>query len=346
MEKKIFIGPCEIAGYYSNLAKGFKDLGVEVHFFSFRPHPSNYEVQVDLPFLIKITQYFNLFKINKNIVIRFFISLIAECSSFIWAVSAIFKYDVFIFGFGQSLIRYNLDLYVLKALNKIVISNLAHGSEARPVYIDGAIQNKDHGLYPSVKKLKRIAKRTKKMVSRHEKLVTHIIGSPMSTSQFCTKNFINFFMLGIPTLKVRTNLIDNKIIRSNLKGPIIILHAPSHPFAKGTLAIKRAISNLKDKGYKIDFRLIHGVPNSKVIEQIKKCDFIVDQQYSDTPLAGFATEAAIFGKTSVVGGYAFEYLKDFIPKEMYPPSQICHPDKIDDAIEKLIIDVKFFKFTK
>jgi glycosyltransferase involved in cell wall biosynthesis len=228
----------------------------------------------------------------------------------------------------------------LKALNKKVISNLSHGSEARPVYIDGAIQNIDNGLYPSLKQLNRIAKKSKNMVSRHEKFVSYIIGAPFSTSHFSQKKFINSFILGNPSLA--NNLVDSKFNLNN-KNPnesIRILHSPSHPIAKGTPIIQNAILNLKKKGYKIEFILIEGLPNSKVVEEIKKCDFVIDQIYSDTPMAGFATEAAIYGKPSVVGGYGFKYLKEIIPEEFFPPSKICLPHKIEEAIESLILDKK------
>ncbi len=98
----------------------------------------------------------------------------------------------------------------------------------------------------------------------------------------------------------------------------------------------QAISNLKNKGYNIELVLIHGKPNRDVLEEIARCDFVVDQVYSDTPMAGFATEAAWFGKPAVVGGYGFAYLKRFVPEAMWPPSFTCHPDAIEQAIEHLI----------
>ena len=66
--------------------------------------------------------------------------------------------------------------------------------------------------------------------------------------------------------------------------------------------------------------------------------FEIDQVYCDTPMAGFATEAAWFGKPAVVGGYGFDYLKTYVPEGMWPPSKTCHPDKIENAIESLIVN--------
>ena len=55
-------------------------------------------------------------------------------------------------------------------------------------------------------------------------------------------------------------------------------------------------------------------------------------------MAGYATESAWFGKPAVVGGYDFDYLKKFVPEEMWPPSKICTPSQIEQAIEELIVN--------
>jgi len=333
---KIFIGPCEIAGYYKNLQKGFIQLGLNADYFTYFNSPFGYSNNIKLPFLLKIVHFFNNHKrTSGNIIIKILLTLPAEVFSFIWGFYAIFKYDVFIFGFGVSLLRFNIDLYILKLLGKKVISNIAHGSEARPAYINGANQNKVTSKLPNLNKLLKLIKTSKNLVSRHEKLATFIIGAPFSTSHFSSQKFINSFMIGIPSLECNfKNFESERIIKKSIR----ILHSPSHSIAKGTPEIKNAILNLQKKGYLIEFVLIKDMPNKKVIEEIKKCDFVIDQIYSDTPLAGFAAEAAFYGKPSVVGGYGFEYLKNFIPNDMFPPSKICHPDKIENAIESLIIN--------
>ncbi|OOG74617.1 hypothetical protein B0E43_11495 [Algoriphagus sp. A40] len=55
-------------------------------------------------------------------------------------------------------------------------------------------------------------------------------------------------------------------------------------------------------------------------------------------MAGFATEAAWFGKPAVVGGYGLDKLKKFLPDDMWPPSKICLPDRIEEAIEDLLMN--------
>ncbi len=98
---------------------------------------------------------------------------------------------------------------------------------------------------------------------------------------------------------------------------------------------------MKEKGYQIEYIEITGRPHHEVIEQLASCDFVVDQVYSDTPLAGFAAEAAWFGKPAVVGGYYAEYIQKDYALEDIPPSLFCHPDKIMAAIEQLIKDENY-----
>ena len=119
---------------------------------------------------------------------------------------------------------------------------------------------------------------------------------------------------------------------------IRILHSPSLPVAKGTIIIVDAIERLKKKGYQIEFVLIKGRPFSEVLKEIQGCHFVIDQIYSDTPMAAFAAEAAWYGKPAIVGGYALDRLKKFVPEGMWPPSKTCLPEEIEGAIEELIVN--------
>lgn len=337
MKKRIFIGPVEVAGFYFNLYKGFKRHGIKCDFVTFESHEFKYSQSNYDSTIIRIIRYLNKKKKEHNQIKKLLYLILAEIFAFFWGVKAIFKYDVFIFSFGRSLLRFNIDLFILKLLNKIVISHLGHGSEARPSYLSGAIHRSEFDSDKIFcKQLLDEVKISKKIVKRHEKLATYVIGYPLSTYYFSTKSFISSIVLGIP--------FDYKIKlkkQSNKKEDLIrILHAPSRPHSKGTIIIENAILNLKNKGYKIDFIKMIDMPNSEVINQINNCDFVVDQLFSDGPLPGLATEAAFFGKPSVVGGYGLNYLKNKISSEMWPPSKICEPDQLEKTIESLIINKK------
>ena len=343
MSKKIFIGPFEIAGYYSNLTKGFREIGLDVDFITYNEHPFDYGGETSNPVLIRLAKYFNHFKENSNLpfVISLIVSLPAIPLKAIWVIWAIVNYDVFIFGFGRSLLRKNLDLPILKWLGKTVIVNLAHGSDARPPYIDGALHDKNFEE-EGEETIRSLTKASKEKIEWIEDNVSLIIGSPLSSSQFLDSLFINTFVIGAP-YGISAQRDHNFVKEQNLKeenNTIRILHAPSDPAAKGSHLIIKAVENLKEKGYEINLNLIKGKKNSKVIKAIKQCDFVIDQVFCDTPMSGIASEAARFAKPTVVGGYGFEQLKNLVPKDMWPPSMTCHPDEIEDAIEEMILNIE------
>lgn len=338
---RIFIGPYEIAGYYTQLASGFRALGIRCDFVEFTPHEFVYREEAVTPYLIRLTRALSLYrsKRNRSPIFRYLLAIPERFARLLYALFAIIRYDTFIFGFGHSLLWNNIDLPILKWLGKRVISNLAHGSEARPAYIDGGHQSPE-GVPLSPDLIRIYSQKQKCLVHLHQK-ATVIVGAPFSTSYFADSRFINSCVLGLPfqskDIKVSKAQTFDPIAPSSAK-PIRILHAPSHPAAKGSPQIIQAIERLKARGHLIDLILLRGRPHAEVLEEIQRCDFVVDQIYSDTPVAGFAAEAGFFGKPAVVGGYGLEYLKTFVPEEMWPPSRTCHPDQIEQAIEFLIVN--------
>ncbi len=78
--------------------------------------------------------------------------------------------------------------------------------------------------------------------------------------------------------------------------------------------------------------------HDEVLVELRRCDFIIDEAYSDTPMSVTAAEAASFGKPTVVGGYYAADIRASIPDDLMPPSLFCHPDMIESAIDSLILD--------
>lgn len=336
---RVFIGPHEIAGYYGNLTRGLKKLGVDVDFITLKSHPFGYGGETVQPTLLRAAAWFDQYKApGRGFFQRVAYSLPGKLLRAIWLLKVIFSYDVFIFGFGQSLLPFGLDLPLLRAFGKKVITNLSHGSEARPPFMNGYLTNEGAPISTTV--LFQSAKKIARVVDWHFKYCTLVIGAPFGTSQYARGCFINHFSLGLPFEASEVDNVDviDGSTRNDRLGVIRILHSPSHPAAKGSPAITSAIESLKNKGYVIDFVLIHGRPFREVLEEVQKCDFVIDQIYNDTPMAGFATEAAWFGKPAVVAGYGFDRLKQFVPEGMWPPSMVCHPDEIEQVIEKLVVD--------
>ena len=133
---KVFIGLFEIAGYFSYLKKGFKELGVECCFIPLMPHQFEYEEHGDVNSLVKVVRSIQLIKNKKKkIYQKFFFEIVEFFFRIPLFLHMLIKYDTFIFSRGESFL-FLLDLPVLKIFNKKVIF-IFTGSDSRPPYING-----------------------------------------------------------------------------------------------------------------------------------------------------------------------------------------------------------------
>lgn len=329
MQKKprIFMGFSNVAGYYGNLAIGFKALGITAHLFDAVPNVFQYDLKSDQPFFLKLLSRINSLKHSSNnkalSVIAKIIYVSLRPVFFIWAM---LFHDVFIFSGHSSFLRF-YDLQILKFFGKKIIY-LYHGSDVRPGYMSGVHPENGGGDTP--KGWKRLAEWQIAQMRKEEKYADVIINNT-GTAQFCSRPIVKGLAIGIPSL-----LEEHKIDDLNKKNrDIKIVHAPSRPGPKGTYEFRAVIEKLKNEGYKIDYRELYKVPNSVVLKELAQCDFVLDQVYSDTPLAGLAAEAAFFGKVSVVGSYYTELENENmgIP---FPPSALTHPDKLEETVRDLL----------
>lgn len=329
---RIFIGLTEIAGYYSGLKLGFDLLKVECCYVSLDSHVFSYKVdKSDQPFFPRFLEKI-LHCSRKNnipIVVNRILKKIFAVLLFVWALP---RYDVFIFG--NACRMFPCDLPILKLFGKKIIW-IFHGGDSRPVYIDGGTILTSPKL-PSRKYLD-LAKKQKKRVNYIDKYVDFVLDNPPAC-HFHTRPIIATVKIGlpnnidIPITSHKNQKTDNRLVR--------ILHSPSNRQVKGSDIIVKAIEDLK-KEYKIEFVQISGKPNHEVLEELRNCDFVVDQLYSDGYMPGFATEAAWLQKAVVIGGYAWEELNRFFAPHERPPTAYCHPDNIKDTIEKLIVDIEY-----
>ena len=328
---KIFLGFTEIAGYYTNLQKGFDELGVESLFVNLTEHPFQYGNWNTTNLLVNLTR--RLIKMRASIpqsnwILQALLQRLQTISQVLLLCWALMKYDVFIFGFLSSFLFF-YDLPILKLFGKRIIY-VFHGSDSRLPYIDGFI-NRNLGIVEIVE----LTRKRKKQIQKIERYADFIVNTPLS-SHLHEKPVLFFQMFGVP---FKGDNIDSAKAETSPK--IRILHSPSDPEGKGTPRIRQAIQNLQTTGYMIEFIEIVGKPNTVVLHELARCDLIIDQLYSDVPMAGFAAEAAFFGKPAIVGGYAQAEIQRIFPPDMLPPTHYCHPDDIEQAIEKLIVDEQY-----
>ncbi len=330
---RVFLGLTEIAGYYANLRLGLAELGIDTLYIDLSLHSFRYSGTGDIHPLVRIIHFSVAQRTSGNIGRRLFwksLDMLARSVLLIWAIVTC---DVFIFGFHTSFFSY-VELPLLKLLGKRVIY-VFHGSDVRPAYLDGSLMAQDRGR--TTAKCIRLT-RHQALKLRVTDYFADVIVSHPPFAHFHRRRFVPFLRIGLP-YAITTPPSGSPPEAQNR--PIRVLHSPSHPEAKGTPEIREAIRRLQAKGHPVELVELTGVTNAVVLADLARCDFVVDQVYSDTPMAGFATEAAHFGKPTVVGGYAQEVARLGLPDELVPPSIYCRPEELESSIERMITDVEY-----
>jgi hypothetical protein len=326
---RVFLGLHEVAGYYAHLEQGLRRLGVRADFFQLSYHP--FYSAVASPWFIRLAQDLNrrrgLARHDRmpSAFIWGVLSGVLRLLLFAWAAV---RYDVFVFGYGSSFLPGFHDLPVLKALNRRVIFTF-HGSDARPPYLDGTDMAPSRGL--TVDGCIRLAERKKRRLRRMERWADVLISHP-PYAQFNELPFVTCLSIGNPIQPIPEGERPQQ-----REGGVRILHSPSFPEAKGTAEVRRVIERLRRRGLDIDYVEVSGVPNTVVLQELMQSDLVVDQVYSDAPLASFATEAAFMGRVAVIGGYVTP--ADLgVPEDRIPPCELCHPADLEATIARLIED--------
>lgn len=329
--RRISIGPGEVAGYFSSLKAGFDELDIPCEHFVLIPNKFNYQ-ESDYFLRSVYVQLAKLRNVKYRLIryVGYCLEVVLRLFVFIYAI---IRCDVFITsGFGSFFRFYELPLMKLLG-KKIVVVYL--GTDARPAYLSGKHLD-DVGKPFDCLVAKKETVRQVKMIRKVEQYADIIINHT-ATAQFFTRDFIRLHALGIP-IKSHMSLSHTALKQSNVTH---ILHAPSRPLAKGSLVFKQAIEELRAEGYEIDFIELVGVANSVVLQELEQCDFVLDELYSDVPMAMLATEAAVFGKPVIVGGYYAKQYKIDNPNHEYPPSLYVVPSDIKGAIRRMIDDKDF-----
>jgi hypothetical protein len=337
---RIFIGLRELSGYYHHLKRGFDQLGIESVFVNLSGHPYRYGTDKN-PKIVRIIN-----KIAQTMGEQFFSNLamrllwlgffqnILGIFLFFWALG---RFDVFIFA-SNSTFFYFLDLPILRLLKKKIIF-VFHGSESRPVYLNGYVisDTKTKTILTGII----LARVQKIIISVIDRFADYSINIPPQ-AHFHARSFVSWLCIGVPhDIVTRETYSDYTLNNNSSEKTVRILHAPSKPEPKGTDVIRRIIQSLKNKGFRIDYVEIMGKPNAEVLKELQRCDFVIDEIYSDTPMAVFATEAAFAGKPAVVGSYYADEIKKDLASESVPPSAFCHPDRIEETVENMIRDAEW-----
>jgi glycosyltransferase involved in cell wall biosynthesis len=335
---RIFLGPVEIAGYYAGLEAGLRDLGFEALAVDLQGHPFAYRAETEHdPFVIRLVRRVRDRRPSGRESPALLAVWLLAWSTVrgLLVVWAVLRFDVFIFSAGVTLLR-GYDLPLLRLFRKRLIV-VFHGSDARPAYIDGQVMATHRGVTTS--RCIQIARWRKDRIRRLERYVDVIVAQP-ANSHFFERPVVNWFRIGVPwrdpppVTKAPAGA-DRDAMSSR---PVRILHSPSDAPLKGSDLIRAAVRQLNQEGLSLDLVELQGVPNDVVLTELATCDFVVDQLYSDAPMVGFATEAAVARRPAIVGSYAWDANRTAFGAIPFPPVEECTPEGIVEAVRRLASD--------
>ncbi|HWB07050.1 MAG TPA: hypothetical protein VG796_28765 [Verrucomicrobiales bacterium] len=335
---RVFLGLSEIAGYYRGLHHSLREIGVD-SVYGCGGHPFGYaDAGIDLqPWPVRLFQKVDGMRLRASRSSRFRRAIIKALHLFcrvpllLWAL---LKCDVFVFGFGSCFFMPR-ELRLFRLLGKRTI-HVFHGSDNRPRYMDGGVIQPEvlHDAAAVLRNHRQQHRRIKWIEKYSSCLVSH-----PATAQYFQRPYVNWLLAtGIPFTGEGIQIEGRE---SAPGSPVVILHCPSHPALKGTAYIRGMIGRLKAEGHLIDFREIINRPNAEVLQELKNCDFVIDQAYADYPMAGFATEAAHFGKPAVVGGYAQKICGEIEQANGLVCDLYCLPEDMEGVIRRLITDPEY-----
>lgn len=342
---RILLGPQEIAGTLTRLNDALHDMDIDCDFLRVAEHPFHYPykhapnvkpLHAKAARVNKAYAHIPRYRIAKKLLYSF------RCTWYalrlLW--DCIAHYDAFVFIFGSTpfsvmgvfshvaWLRY-LDLKILHALKKTIVM-LYCGDDSRPPYLSGSYD--DETLEYSLRRCVRM----RHNVQVCERCASVVVDNP-AQAHFHKKPFVKLEAMGMPVDDLQRALTAEPA-RPVARDAVTILHCPSNKAAKGTSQIQAIIKNLRAKGHTIEFVQISGRPQAEVLRALADCDIVVDQLYSDRPMASFAIEASKNAKPVAIGGYFCTELQKYYEGIPLPPSCYCLPEQLEETIEKLVCD--------
>jgi hypothetical protein len=330
--RRIFIGLIEVAGYYANLREGFEGNGHSVTFVTAGDHVFNYEVRSPR-WIERITAAWvrKEWEMEPWGVWERAPAWVRDAARWLLVTWLGLTHDWFIFSAARSF-ETNGHAMVrrLRRMGRKVVF-ICNGSESRARFVDGTGYAERDETPVLANRLARETRAVRDNLHELHQSATFIVDNPVS-AHFHPGPFVNWYSVGIPTR------IDGVGEAAPRTGDVIrVLHSPSYPRMKGSAEVRRVVNKLKEEGWKLEYIELTGVPNSEVLRQISECDMVIDQLFSDQPMAGFAREAALFGKPAIVAGYGFwVHASATVLAAEWAPTVTCRPQEFEATLRSFL----------
>jgi hypothetical protein len=237
---RVLHAPFDIAGQASGAVSGLRQLGVCANLYA-DPHPFGYDAPNFVPPRDRVGQ------------LRLLARVIAA-------------HDTFHFHYGATFsphFRLN-DARLLRAMGKRVVVEF-HGSDVRMPSIEETIS-------PFYAPLDGESDGQAERLMRRWAAITdgHAIACNASLAPFLERHFDRVTYAGH---RVEVDRFEPRAPDADSSLPLVVVHAPSNPRAKGTAFIQRAAEVVGG----IDYRELTGRSHAEVVRALADADLVVDQ---------------------------------------------------------------------
>lgn len=287
----------EIANQMNTLSKGLQSNNIISHTLNYYPYYLNYDSDYEWSLIgYRSTPEINsqLRKLTKELILN---------------------YDIFHFHWGTTLTLDWSDIKIINEANKKMImqhwgSDIRLFSEAKKInpYVVVKNMNEDQ---------------IKRSLFHLSEQISHCIVCDMELY-----HYVKGYYSDITVIPSMINLNYYLPVENESKNKrLVIAHAPTSPFIKGTQYIEKAIEKLKID-YDFDFIKVQGLSHQQAMTIYKKADLIIDQLHAGS-YGLFAIETMAMEKPVIC--WISDYMKENYPKDL--PIIIANPDTIKDTIE-------------
>lgn len=309
MMKKLRImhGLSEVAGQNSYSVQGLKEIGEKAETVIYYKHP----------FAYKYDRCLNIDKSRRVLFPLFAIKLFA------FYINALFKYDVFHFHYGHSILN-NFELWTYNLFGKCYYFEF-HGSDLRDQKKFSEVtgmpfEEKDATSPKQHKRNQKICQKADGIIVHDDELIPYL--PPVKNNVY--------------VVPLRVDICQfTPCYPKDSNDHIRIVHAPSKRALKGTLFVLEAFEQLKKKYDNIELVLVEGKTQQEAFEIYKTADIIVDQLFAGT-YGVFAVESMALGKPVIT--YISEEMKERLPEDL--PIVSGGTKSITEALELLINNPK------
>jgi glycosyltransferase involved in cell wall biosynthesis len=248
------------------------------------------------------------------------------------------RYDVYHFYFDGGYLRRTplrwLEVPLLHLAGKVVVA-LPYGSD---VAVPSRIRSLEwrHGLMRNYPELGRYESRRIAAIDHLTRHADYIVACLVHLETLPRWDLLTIHYYPIDTDAWKSDSEDSG--HDGRSGRVRIVHAPNHRAMKGTESLVDACAVLSREGLAVDLRLLEGVPNARVREEMEAADIVAEQfllGYGITAIEAMSLAKPVLSNLSVPGYYeVFRHQTRFADC----PIVSATPATLVDELRRLVID--------